>query len=160
MAVDIKAIIQLLRDKGCVSLKDNQGKVIELIPHDNWESHAGRGDGIFLLFDLFQIRSIAMPFSDVSLDIVEFNTKPVIYHTPANQNLAHAPTLNGQIKFALIRDGNWNKLLFTYGKLLICQTITDDRKADFEVLDKFPLLGQGVKEMFLGPEGEVKILKG
>lgn len=158
--MDIKAIIQLLRDKGRVSLKDNQGKVIELIAHDKWDGHADRADGIFLLFDLFQIRSIAMPFSDVSLDIVEFNTKPVIYYTSANRNLADAPIVNGQIKFAMIRDSNWNKLLFTYGKLLICQGVTDDRKADFEVLDKFPLSGQGVIEMFLGPEGQVKILKG
>lgn len=157
--MDIKAIIQLLRDKGRVSLKDKQGQTIELIAHEKWDSSKDRGDGIFLLFDLFQIRSIAMPFSDVSLDIVEFTTKPLIYHTPANKNLADAPMANNQIKFVMIRDGNWNKLLFNYGKLLICQTVTADRGADFEVLDKFPLLGQGVIEMFLGPEGEVKILK-
>lgn len=158
--MDIKAIIQLLRDKGRVSLKDNQGQTIELIAHEKWDSRSDVGDSVFLLFDLFQIRSIAMPFSDVSLDIVEFNTKPVVYHTPANRNLTDAPLVNGQIKFAMIREGNWNKLLFTFGKLLICQMVTDNRKADFEVTDKFPLLGHGVIEMFLGPEGEVKILKG
>lgn len=158
--MDIKAIIQLLRDKGRVSLKDNQGQTIELIEQEKWDKHSDREDSIFLLFDLFQIRSIAMPFSDVSLDIVEFNTKPLIYHTPANRNLADAPMVDGKIKFAMIRDGNWNKLLFTYGKILICHRVSGDRKADFEVHDKFPLVGQGIVEMFLGPEGEVKILKG
>ncbi len=158
--MDIKAISQILRDHGRVALKDGQGQAFELISHGQWNGQSDRMDSIFLLFDLFQIRNIAVPFSDVSLDIVEFTTKPVIYHTPANPHLTEAPIASGRVRFAMIKDGNWNKLLFNFGKLLIYQAVTDDRSVDFEVPDKFPLLGTGVKEMFLGPEGEVKILNG
>ncbi len=158
--MDIKAIIQLLRDKGRVSLRDQQGQTIELIEQEKWDGGIDQANGVFLLFDLFQIRSIAMPFSDVSLDIVDYNSKPVIYHSPANRNLSGAPVTDGKVKFAMIREGNWNKLLFNYGKLLIWQMAKEDKEADFEKIDKFPLLEAGVKEMFLGPEGEVKMLKG
>lgn len=155
--MDTKAIIQLLRDKGRVALKDGQGHAFELIAHEKWNDGQ---DGIFLLYDLFQIRSIAIPFSDVSLDIVEFTTKPIIYHTPVSTNLADAPIVDGQIRFAMIKEGNWNRLLFNIGKLVIYHTKTDDGPVDFDMADKFPLIGKEVKEMFLGPEGEVKILKG
>ena len=97
--MDIKAIIQLLRDKGRVSLRDQQGQTIELIEQEKWDGGIDQVNGVFLLFDLFQIRSIAMPFSDVSLDIVDYNSKPVIYHSPANRNLSGAPVTDGQVKF-------------------------------------------------------------
>jgi hypothetical protein len=158
--VDTKAIIQLLRDKGRVALKDGQGHAFELIAHEKWNARNDGLDSIFLLYDLFQIRSIAIPFSDVSLDIVEFTTKPIIYHTPVSTSLADAPIVDGQIRFAMIKEGNWNRLLFNFSKLVIYQNKTDDDPLDFEVADKFPLIGKEVKEMFLGPEGEVKILNG
>lgn len=158
--MDIKSIIQLIRDQGRVALKDGQGQVFELISQECWDSESDPTNGIFLLFDLFQIRSIAVPFSDVSLDVVDFTTKPVIYHTLANPHLSEAPITDGQVRFAMIKDGNWNKLLFNYGKLVIYQAVTDGRSVNFGTADKFPLVGRDVKEMFLGPEGEVKILNG
>ena len=158
--MDIKSIIQILRDQGRVALKDGQGQVFNLISQECWDAQNDQRDGIFLLFDLFQIRSIAVPFSDVSLDIVDFTTKPVIYHTLANPHLTVAPIRDGQVRFAMIKDGNWNKLLFNFGKLLVYQAVIDDRQVDFDTADKFPLVGKEVKEMFLGPEGEVKILNG
>lgn len=158
--MDIKSIIQVLKDQGRVALKDGHGRVFELIAQDKWSAPHDGEDSIFLLFDLFQIRSIALPFSDVSLDIVDFTTKPAVYHTPANPSLIDAPIRNGQVKFAMIKDGDWNRLLFNFGKLVIYNVIKDDRAVDFDTVEKFPLLGKDLKEMFLGPEGEVKILNG
>ena len=158
--VDIKAIIQLLRDQGRVVLKDRAGHVFELINSEQWADVDGRTDGIYLLFDLFQIRSIAVPFSDISLDVVDFSTKPVIYHTLANPHLLSAPIKDGQVRFAMIKEGSWNKLLFNFGKSLIYQAVADGRSLDFDTVDKFPIVDGEVKQMFLGPEGEVKILNG
>ncbi|HLT07085.1 MAG TPA: hypothetical protein VK014_06130 [Cyclobacteriaceae bacterium] len=156
--MDIKAINQVLKEQGRVSLKEGGGHRFALITPEQWDEQHDQATGIFLLYDLFQIRSIAVPFSDVSLDVVEFGNKPIIYHTLANKTFVVGPFQDGQVKFAMIREGGWNKLLFNHGKLLIYEALPADRSVDFEVPDKFPLSGKEVKEMFLGPEGEVKIL--
>lgn len=158
--MDIKPITQLLKELGRVALRDGQGHAFELISQERWNAQSDQMESTFLLFDLFQIRSIAVPFSDVSLDIVDFTTKPLIYHTLANPNLIDAPIMNGQVRFAMIKEGDWNKLLFNFGKPVIYQPITDERRVDIDIADKFPLVGRGVKQMFVGPEGEVKILNG
>jgi len=158
--VDIKAIIQILRDQGRAVLKDRGGHVFELITPEKRTEVNEETEGIFLLFDLFQIRSIAVRFSDVSLDVVDFSTKPVIYHTLANPHLTSAPIKDGQIRFGMVKEGNWNKLLFNFGKPLIYRAAPDGKSVDFDNVDKFPLVEGEVKQMFLGPEGEVKILNG
>lgn len=158
--VDIKTIVQQLRVDGRVSLTEGHGQHMELVAPEKWNSGIDKGEGIFLLFEMFQIRSIALPFSEISLDIVELATKPIVYHTPANAALQNAPLIEGNVKFAMVREGIWNKLLFNFGRPLIYQKQVDAPSEEIKTNEKFPLLAVGVKEMFLGPEGEVKILNG
>lgn len=139
-------------------MTEGHGKTIVLIAPERWDARLHESRGVFLLFELFQIRSIVVPFSEVSLDIVEYSSKPVIFQSPAHESLRNAPVVDGKVKFSMIREGIWNKLLFGYGRPLIFLNAQTGERTDIETKDKFPLLINGVKEMFLGPEGEVKIL--
>lgn len=157
--LDIKSIVQILKKEGRILLTEGQGNSLELVVPESWDVLLDK-NGVFLLFELFQIRSIAVPFSEVSLDIVEFTSKPVIYHSPVNENLQNAPVVDGKIKFAMIREDSWKQLLYNFGRPLIYKKTNKTGVAPIETKIKFPLLTSDVKEMFLGPEGEVKILNG
>jgi hypothetical protein len=156
--VESKEIVKSLKEKGRVRIKEGNGRVIEFIVPGSWDENLDSKAGVFLLFDVFQIRSIAEQFSEVSLDIVEFGTKPTIYHTTAGRMLRQGPKDKGIVKFALIRKDDWNKLLFAFGQPLILQ-YPKSEDANFSTDVFFPLLSSGLKEMYLSPEGDVKIIK-
>ena len=115
-------------------------------------------DWVVLLFDMFQIRSVCMPFSEVSLDIVEFGSKPTIFHSPVSSVIKSGPIKDGNIQFSLIREPNWSKLLFQISQPVLARIDSKEEQADFQTELYFPLLGPNTKEMFLGPEGDVKII--
>src|SRR5690606_23479298 len=153
----MNTLVQSLRQDGRISIMEGHGKIIDLLLPERWQTHEDSREGIFLIFELFQIRTFAQPFSEVSLDIVELATKPIIYHTPAGDSLINAPVVNGRVKFAFIQEGFWNKLLYNYGRPLIYQD-SKQLATEYNTSEKFPLAANDVKEMFLGPQGEVKIL--
>lgn len=157
--MDTGAIVKVLKTKGRITIQEGYGKRITLIAAEKWDASVDRPEGIFLFFDLFQIRSIALPFSEVSLDIVELTNKPFIYQTIANPALVNAPKIANKVRFSVIKSGAWNKLLFNYGGLVVFQAANSGSGDVYHTDEKFPLLApKGVGEMFLGPEGEVKIL--
>ncbi|GMQ26800.1 hypothetical protein Aoki45_34830 [Algoriphagus sp. oki45] len=156
--MDYSAIVKSFRDSGKVTLKEGNSHLIQLIKPELWGNGEG-ADGVFLLFDLFQIRSICASFSEVSLDIVDFTSKPTIFHSPVSPTLSFGPIQNSEVKFSLIREPHWNKLLFQLSQPVVVRILSQGQ-ADHQVSVFFPLLMKGVKEMFLGPEGEVKIIKG
>lgn len=115
-------------------------------------------DWIYLLFDTFQIRAIAPQFSEVSLDLVEFANKPTIYHTLPNFQSKNGPMNDGKIRFSLIKEPNWHKLLFQISQPVLVKLDSSEASDDsLEVL--FPLFSPNLKELYLGPEGDVKIIK-
>ena len=109
--LDQANILTLLKEKGKVYIKEGSGKVFSLRKGSLAEQVQVPG-GIYLLFDLFQIRTLCVSFSEVSLDIVDFASKPTIYQSPANPLLPKGAVVNGLVRFSLIREPNWNKLLF------------------------------------------------
>lgn len=137
---------------------EGHGKIIELVVPERWEVPRDKPDGIFLIFELFQIRSIALPFSEVSLDIVQLASEPIIFHTTVNEILLNAPVIDHLVKFALLKEGFWNRLLYNYGRPLVYQ-VPHLLAGENKTMERFPLASGEVKEMFLGPEGEVKMLK-
>jgi hypothetical protein len=155
--LDQQAIVKTFRDKGEVSIKEGNGKVLKLLKMESWKPEMGT-DWTVLLFDLFQIRAVCMPFSEVSLDIVEFGNKPTIFHSPVNSVIKNCPSENGNVRFSLIREPNWNKLLFAISQPVLSKVDSKAQDADFSTELYFPLLGPSTKEMFLGPEGDVKII--
>lgn len=154
--LDQQAIVKTLRDNGQVTIREGNGKTLTLLKMDSWRPEMGT-DWIVLLFDLFQIRAICMPFSEVSLDIVEFGNKPTIFHSPVNSVIKNCPSEKGNVQFSLIREPNWNKLLFAVSQPVLSKVDSQTSPAEFETELYFPLLGPSTKEMFLGPEGDVKI---
>ncbi|WP_373523970.1 hypothetical protein [Aquiflexum sp.] len=156
--MEIKEAVSALKENGRIKIKDGQGTILELIEISKWDAAMDDWEGIFLFFDLFQIRSVAEPFSDVSLDIIEFASKPTIYHTPVNRVLKSGPIKEKKVKFAVIRKDFWNRLLFAYSQPLILQ-YSKSENFDFETKEYFPLLSAGTKEIFLTPEGDIRILK-
>lgn len=157
--MEIKEAVSLLKKNGRIRIKEGHGSILELIEVDSWVLESDGQDGIFLLFDIFQIRAIAEQFSDVSLDIIEFASKPTIYHTPVGKFLKTGPVKQGNVKFAVIKKDFWNKFLFAYSQPMILQ-YSETPEFDFETEEYFPLLSAGTKEMFLSSEGDVKILNG
>ena len=155
--LDQQAIVKTLRDKGEVTIKEGNGKTLRLLKLDSWKPEMGT-EWIVLLFELFQIRAICMPFSEVSLDIVEFGSKPTIFHSPVNSVIKNCPSEKGNVQFSLIREPNWNKLLFAISQPVLSRVESKAEQADFQTELYFPLLGPSTKEMFLGPEGDVKII--
>lgn len=156
--MDTAAIVKTFREKGETTIKEGNGKVITFLKPELWKDEMGK-DWIYLIFDLFQIRSICVSFSEVSLDIVEFASKPTIYHSPVNKLMSHGPIENGLVKFSLVREPQWNKLLFQLSQPVLAK-VGKETACEFQTEVFFPLLSASVKEMFLGPEGEVKIIKG
>jgi hypothetical protein len=155
--LDQQAIVKTLREKGEVSIKEGNGKVLRLLKMDLWNPERGT-DWVVLLFDLFQIRAVCMPFSEVSLDIVEFGSKPTIFHSPINSVIKNCPSEDGHVRFSLVREPSWNKLLFAISQPVLSKIETKEQRADFDTDLYFPLLSPSTKEMFLGPEGDVKII--
>lgn len=156
--MDQRAIVSALQHQGQVHVREGNGKVLTLLKLNSWSLEKGK-DWIFLLFDLFQIRSIAGQFSEVSLDIVEFASKPTIYHTVQGITIPEGLAADGEIRFSLIRDKEWNKLLFQASDLVLCK-INEKGPVEFETNLFFPLFSPNLKEMYLSPDGDVKIIKG
>lgn len=156
--MEIKDAINILKEKGRVRIKDGHGTILELVAPPNWDAGKDDKEGIFLFFDIFQIRNVAEQFSEVSLDIIEYATKPTIYHTPVNRILKNGPIIDGKVKFSVLRKEFWNKLLFAFSQPLILQ-FSKSKDWDMVTEDFFPLLSAGTKEMFLSPDGDVKIIK-
>ena len=156
--LDQANILTLLKEQGIVIIKEGSGKIFSLRKGTIAEKETLE-KGIYLLFDLFQIRTLCVSFSEVSLDIVEFASKPTIYESPANPLLPKGAVVNGLVRFSLIREPNWNKLLFQIAQPVI---FTEETGVEAAVQTSllFPLFHSGTKELFLGPEGEVKIKKG
>lgn len=140
-----------------MTIKEGNAKVLRLMKSELWEPQMG-SDWVYLLFDLFQIRSVCMPFSEVSLDIVDFGSKPTIFLSPVSPVIKSGPIQDGNIRFSLIRDSNWNKLLFQISQPVLARVDPNLSQADFQTDLYFPLLGPSTKEMFLGPDGDVKII--
>ena len=156
--LDHAAILNPLKEKGKVYLQDGSGHIFCLRKGALAEKESLE-EGIYLLFDLFQIRTLCVAFSEVSLDIVDFASKPTIYKSPANPLLPKGAVVNGLVRFSLIREPNWNKLLFQIAHPVLF-TEEKDVKPDVQTNLLFPLFHAGTKELYLGPEGEVKISKG
>ncbi|MCM0059492.1 MAG: hypothetical protein NBV57_01425 [Algoriphagus sp.] len=156
--LDHAAILGSLKERGKVYLQEGNGKIFCLQKGVLAEKEFIQG-GIYLLFDLFQIRTLCVAFSEVSLDIVDFASKPTIYQSPANPLLPNGAVENGLVRFSLIREPNWNRLLFQIAHPVLF-TEEKDLKAEVQTSLLFPLFHAGTKELFLGPEGEVKIKKG
>lgn len=151
-------LVKSFRESGKIVIKEGNGINLTISKPELWKEEMG-SDWTYLLFDLFQIRSICEPFSEVSLDIVEFASKPTVYQSPFNKLLTKGPVTKGIVRFSVIRDPEWNKLLFQIAQPVILG-IGKDTTADFITEKYFPLLAPSTKELFLGPEGEVKIIKG
>lgn len=155
--LEIKIWINKLKENGSVFLQAGKGVPMKW----TWLSSYADGEvkeGICLLFDLYQLRSIAPSFSDVSLDIIDWAEEPVIFHTPVSPLLRSGPISKGIIRFALIKEPFWNKMLFATGQILVYQQVSE--VSDALILEEpFPLQGKNVKEMYLSADGQVKIIK-
>jgi hypothetical protein len=150
-------IIKELKEKGKVTFKDKDNRAMIWILPSFWKAEEDGNDGVFLLYDTFQIRSVGEPFSEVALDIVEYSNKPVIFHTPVSRVLKQGPINDNLVKFFLIKNEEWKKLLFGIGQPVIMNLVNSSPELMFPF--PMPIFSVNVKEMYLGSEGEVKILK-
>lgn len=153
--MEINTIVRLLRENGRVCVQEGAGKKIELINPDLYDKEADQS-AIYLLTDLFQIRALAGQFSEIALDIVEYATKPTIYTSLASPLLSNGPVEDGKVKFSILKQGFWNKVVFSFSRPLLYKEVFEQEEAGL-VKDKFPLFRSDVKRLFLSPDGDVKI---
>ncbi|MCH7410205.1 hypothetical protein MM239_12425 [Belliella sp. DSM 111904] len=153
------AVAKLLKSKGEITIKEGNGRLMQLVLPSHWVSNDQDKKAVFLLYELFQIRSLTEQFSEVSLDIVDYATKATIYQCPVNRVLNQGPIINGRVRFSLIRNDFWNNLLFAISQPVVFVEV-EKASIDFEIKERFPLYGPDVKEIFLSPDGDVKIIKG
>lgn len=154
--MEVNHLVSTLKEKGSISFKASSGEVIrwDLVSSVNGSYEA---DGVFLIHELYQLRGIAKPFSEVSLDIVEWSEDPVIFHTDAGPLLLGEPFSGRIIKFALIKDPYWKNLLKRIGGT-VYSTYRTDLDGDFIIREPFPLCKGNVKEIYLSAEGQVKMI--
>nr|MBI1230826.1 hypothetical protein [Cytophagales bacterium] len=148
--------INELKEKGSGFLQAGAGEPMK------WtllSTYRDQGDsGVCLLYDLYQLRTIAPPFSDVSLDIVDWTEEPVIFHTPVSPLLVHGPISKGIIKFVLVKEAFWNRMLYSIGQILVTESGNEGQNG-LQIDQNFPYQGKNVKEIYLTAEGHVKIIK-
>lgn len=152
--MDVSTIVNELRQKGRVAVRDGSGKVVELIVPEHFDPQSDSKEAVFLLVDLFQIRGIAGQFSEIALDIIEFASKPTIYTSPASSLQKSGPIIQGNVRFCILKKGIWQKIVFGFSRPLVFQEGGDPAGA---VEEPFPLFQKEVKKMFLTADGEVKI---
>ena len=155
--MDLSQLALEFKKTGSLHLKEGNGNLISLIKTENWTPELGK-DWVFLLFDMFQIRTICEAFSEVSLDIVEYASKPTIYHSIPSRVLKLDLVSDGKLKFALIREPNWNRFLFQIAQPILVK-LDSNEKPTVSVDLPFPLYSPSLKELFLSPNGDVKIIK-
>lgn len=156
--MDFRKFVEAFRQKGQVSIQEGNGKTLTFLACSEWTPAHGT-EWVVLLYDIFQIRGVGGHFSEVSLDIVDFASKPTIYHVVPGYSVPEGLREKGKVRFSLIRDKEWNPFLFQLSDLVLCQTV-NGMHADFSVTNFFPLLSPNLKEMELGLNGEVTIIKG
>ncbi|AWW31802.1 hypothetical protein DN752_17625 [Echinicola strongylocentroti] len=153
--MEVKTIVDALREKGRVCVMESGGKPVEMIVPEFYNENDDPA-ALFVLVDLFQVRGVAGQFSEIALDIIEFATKPTIYTSWASDLLENGPVHEGKVKFSILKKGSWNKIVFSFSKPLIFQE-GKVQDAMGTIDEKFPLFHPGVKKLFLSADGEVKI---
>ncbi|QDH79601.1 hypothetical protein FKX85_11350 [Echinicola soli] len=153
--MEVKTIVDELREKGRVCVLDGSGKPVELIVPEHFQDKDD-SQAIFLLVDLFQIRALAGQFSEIALDIIEFATKPTVYTSWASDLLKKGPIHVEKVKFSILKKGFWNNIVFSFSRPLVVQHGKKE-EAIGSVSEKFPLFQGEVKKLFLSAEGDVKI---
>ncbi len=155
--MEASTVVKALKEKGRVTLLEGGGRLVKLILPEELQSGKDEEEAIFLLADLFQIRSLAGQFSEVALDIVEYATKPTVYTTTASPLLMHKPGSDDKVRFCLIKRGLWHQVIFGVGRPILFQEANQAEGEVIEVKENFPLFQRSVKRLFLGPDGQVKI---
>lgn len=155
--MDHKALIKAFRDKGELTLNLSDNHSITLLQTNHWSLEKG-SEWMYLLFDTFQIRSIAPQPSEVGLDLIEFASKPTIYWSEPNFQSKKGPLKDGKISFSIIKEPSWNKLLFQISQPVLAK-LDSGQKPDARLDMSFPLFYNGLKVIYLGENGDIKILK-
>lgn len=146
---------QYLRKNDTLVVEDGGGQLLEMRLLTK-EGVPPESAGVYLLHEIYQLRTITLPFGEVALDIIAFNERPVVYSTYPSKMLEHAKNSDALIKFAFIKEQFWKDFLFNAGQIVLCQK-TKTGAPQFITNRPFPWTTPKATEMFLGPDGEVKI---
>lgn len=152
----IESWIKQIKEEGTVSLKTLEGTTLYCSKLSALKAPVSE-NAVFLLYDLFQLRTIAKPFSDVSLDIVEWAEDPVIFHTDVNRVLMRDSYSGEIVKFTLLKDPYWKNCLRSIGEIVVCLPHRTESHA-WQLPHSLPLFGKVVKQLYLSAEGQVKMI--
>ncbi len=144
-----------LREKKILQVQTGDGQQLQMEVF-SYEEARPQANGIYLLYEIFQLRSIALPFEEVAIDLIGWTERPVVFSTYPSKLLENATNSDALIKFVLIKESFWKDFLFNSGQIVLCQS--GNKELHEFITDKpFPWTTPKATEMFIGPDGEVKI---
>src|SRR5690606_4020257 len=153
-SVLINEIVRTLKEQGRIFLEEGHGKTIELVVQDRWDSQRDSPEGICLIHEIFQLKGLTLPFSEVYLDAVDLSTTPVIFHSPVNERLVIGPISDHEVIFVVRLARVYYNLIFSLGSLLLW-AYRAHLWVDILTVLKVCLVTGGVAYMFLALQEQV-----
>lgn len=155
--MDYRAVKMQFRHSGKLCFEDPIGNRFRWGRFDSW--NAGN-TGIFLLHDLQQLRGLVGTFAEVALDLVEYSSDQVIFHSPPGGFLWGKTNSEGLITFALIKSPYWYRLLYDLREIVYMQWDEGAEQGEGEwipAVQDFPLPAAGGRAIEIHADGRVKI---
>ena len=106
--MDHKEISRQFTETGKISFEDTQGQGFDWVKVEQWRPEM---DGLFLIHEIYQLKSLVGNFSEIALDIVEYAADETIFLSPQPSWNINKGKSGGLIKFALVGSPYWKQIL-------------------------------------------------
>ncbi|EPR69029.1 hypothetical protein [Cyclobacterium qasimii] len=154
--MDYKEVSRQFANTGQLSFQDKSGTSFELIKADLWKPEM---EGVFLVHEIYQLKSLVGNFSDVALDIVEYAADQTIFLSPQPTWNLNKGKSGGLIKFALVSSAYWKQLLHQIREIVFLKWEDEVLPSAIKGTQNFPF-NRKSRVMELHEDGRVKIING
>ena len=154
--MDYKEISKEFAKSGQLNFQDTKGANFEWIKVTDWKPEM---EGVFLVHEIYQLKSLVGNFSDVALDIVEFAADKTIFQSPQPAWNINKGKSGGLIKFALVSSPFWKQVLNQVREIVFLRWQNEVLPSTIKGLQAFPFNRES-KVMQLHEDGRVKIING
>jgi len=154
--VDYKEVSSQFASTGKLSFQDTEGGSFVWIKTSLWKPEM---DGVFLIHEIYQLKSLVGNFSDVALDIVEYAADETVFLSPQPSWNINKGKSGGLIKFALVSSPYWKQLLRQIREIVFLKW--EDKVLPSAIIgaQTFPF-NRKSRVMELHEDGRVKIING
>ena len=154
--MDHKEISRQFTEAGKISFEDTQGQGFDWVKVEQWRPEM---DGLFLIHEIYQLKSLVGNFSEIALDIVEYAADETIFLSPQPSWNINKGKSGGLIKFALVGSPYWKQILQQIREIVFLKWEDEKRSSVIKGGQAFPFTRKS-KLMGLYEDGRVKIING